>query len=186
MKRQSPGRERVVVDQLSPLLDSGYRAALLVTGSSAEAESALEEAAAMASRLCRAGAPAGRLRVTFYRLLLTACAALERPFGRAAREGDLTAAGLDLGPLARCLARLSNLHRAAIVLDLVDDFPPAEIAEILGCPRTTAFALIHLAYEEVSRCLGGAVLARAPLVGSGACSPNGDSQDRVTVTKYWE
>ena len=128
---------------LVPVLDVGYRLALLCTGGTDRALQAVEDAAVTASR--RSGG-SGDPMSGFLRLVLAACAATLRP----AWEEPLPAlAELDLPLLTELLGELPVAARAAVALDLAHDFSPGQVARILGCTAQELRGLQLVAWDAV-------------------------------------
>jgi RNA polymerase sigma-70 factor (ECF subfamily) len=71
--------------------------------------------------------------------------------GAAADERAMAAftAAVERDALARALAALPLHHRRVIVLRYVDGLEPAEVAEALGCSRSTAAVRLHRALRAM-------------------------------------
>lgn len=135
--------------ELLPVLDTGYRLALLCTGGTERAMQAVEDSAVTASR--RPAGPHGAAEL-FLRLVLGSCALTFRP----AWEEPLPTLGeVDLPLLTELLGELPVAVRAAVALSLANDFRPAQVARILDCSVAELQGLQLLAWDAI-----GARLAR--------------------------
>jgi len=138
-----PSPAEIFERNLVPVLDVGYRLALLCTGGTERALQAVEDAAVTASR--RHGAT-GDPTTGFLRLVLAACAATFRP---AWEEPLPLLADLDLPLLTELLGELPVAARAAVALDLAHDFTTGQVARILGCTVQELRGLQLVAWDAV-------------------------------------
>jgi len=69
---------------------------------------------------------------------------------------DVVIAGLDAQAVSRCLAQLPEPQRVCIVLMDVAGYTAREVAELLGCPRSTVLARVHRGRRRLAGLLAGA------------------------------
>jgi DNA-directed RNA polymerase specialized sigma24 family protein len=135
--------------QHTPLVEQGYRVALLWTASTQAAEEIVEETFDRVMRLMAAGGLTQPITLVYFGALLCGlCDLVDLPSDAPLRwDGS----AVDLLGIAGLLRRLGLLCRAAVILDLAAGLPTEDIARILGYPTRVIHAALHLGHDELGR-----------------------------------
>jgi len=143
---------------IGPLIQPGFRLALLMLDNAAEAEDVVQEAAVKAWRKLRT--VRGDARPWFFAIVANECRSTRRRrWFSVLRRDDIEVPTrwndpVDGAELRRAVRSLTHEHRMVIALRFYLDLPLEEVASTLGCPVGTVKSRIHRAVAALRCTLG--------------------------------
>jgi RNA polymerase sigma-70 factor (ECF subfamily) len=155
------GGQRTLVDfdtAIGPLIQPGFRLALLMLDDAAEAEDVVQEAAVKAWR--KLSTVREGVRPWFLAIVANECRSVRRRrWFSVLRRDDIEVATrwddpLDGAELRRAVRSLSAEHRMVIALRFYLDLPLEEVAAAAGTPVGTVKSRIHRAVQALREALG--------------------------------
>jgi RNA polymerase sigma-70 factor (ECF subfamily) len=149
------GDENAFEALVGPLLDPGFKLALIMLGDRAEAEDAVQESALRAWRKLhqmRGGDPRPWFLAIVTRQCITARRSRWRSVLKLGEElgwGSQKDAEPERTDLLRALRRLHPKHRSALFLHFYLDLPLAEVAQALGLSVPATKSRIHRSLQKL-------------------------------------
>lgn len=143
---------------IGPLIQPGFRLALLMLDNAAEAEDVVQEAAVKAWRKLRT--VRGDARPWFFAIVANECRSTRRRrWFSVLRRDDIDVPTdwhdpVDGAELRRAVRTLTHEHRMVIALRFYLDLPLDDVAAALGCPVGTVKSRIHRACAALRVALG--------------------------------
>jgi RNA polymerase sigma factor (sigma-70 family) len=158
---EDAGGHRVVLDfdtVIGPLIQPGFRLALLMLDNPAEAEDAVQEAAVKAWRNLRTVRAA--VRPWFLAIVANECRSMRRRrWFSVLRRDDIElpmcwSDPTDGAELRRAVRALNDDQRMVVALRFYLDLPLEEVAAALGTPLGTVKSRLHRAVQALRASLG--------------------------------